>query len=257
MSELDGVSVRYISNASQVIHGEELRACRNLLTILEPSSQNGRTARVSFLTDFILTPNQSAIGLHHPLFSFDHPDAVAQAVIRKLAPVRPDIHRHELIPRIPLEGAGAVGGEVPIRVERKQLRRTGGVDLVLLRAEIARQVRRRDRERRRARTDLRVAFEQVARRHQRRLPVDRGRARLVQLPSDLQQPARRVRHQPVEGIVGPRRDLIVDLLRQAVACRIVPVVVPLQDRPRRVGGFLDRRRQLVGSVVPVLPDNSG
>jgi hypothetical protein len=116
MSELDGVHVRHISNASQVIHGEELRACRNLLTKLKPSSQNGRTGRVSFFTDLILTPNQSAIGLHHLLFSFDHPDAVAQSVVGEFRSVRSDGHRDELIARVPLEGARAIAGEIAIAV---------------------------------------------------------------------------------------------------------------------------------------------
>jgi hypothetical protein len=38
------------------------------------------------------------------------------AVVRKLGPVRADVHGHELVARIPLEAAGAIAGEIPICV---------------------------------------------------------------------------------------------------------------------------------------------
>src|SRR5581483_181465 len=56
------------------------------------------------------------VGLNDAVLLFDRAHTTHLAVIRKFAAVGADGDGDELIPRVPLEGAGAVAGEIAIRV---------------------------------------------------------------------------------------------------------------------------------------------
>jgi hypothetical protein len=71
-----------------------------------------------------------------PVFLLYETHSPLQAIVRKFTAQRPDVDGDELIARIPLEGAGAVAGEITIGVIRECLRRpllvTSYVFVVLL-----------------------------------------------------------------------------------------------------------------------------
>ena len=52
----------------------------------------------------------------------------------------------------------------------------------------------------------------------------------------------------------PARHRIIDLLARPVSRRVVGVRVSFQDRRRRIGRLVGRRRELIGGVVPELVD---
>jgi hypothetical protein len=66
----------------------------------------------SLLDDLNSIPDQLGIPNDRATLLLDHADAALLPIVGKLRATRPDGDGDELIPRIPLEGAGAVGGEI-------------------------------------------------------------------------------------------------------------------------------------------------
>ncbi len=89
----------------------------------------------------MVAPHDFGIRLRDAIFFFDNTYAPSLAVVRKLGPVRSRIDCDQLISGIPLEGAGPVGGQIPIRVVGKCSCRPETVHLILLRGRIPARIR--------------------------------------------------------------------------------------------------------------------
>src|SRR5206468_3722288 len=113
----------------------------DLFALLERSSHDSRAVCRPFLADFLVAPDDLCIRLSNSVFLLDLAHAALFTVIRKLRSMRPDVHRDELIPGIPLKRPATVGCETAIRVVGECLAGTCGIDLVDIAGLIAAAVR--------------------------------------------------------------------------------------------------------------------
>src|SRR5437667_6836875 len=128
-------AVRHFTDAPETIPRVEecLRATPEPVTKVI----DGVTSADSLFTAVASAPDHVRVGLHGARFLFHDAYPPLPSVVRKFTSMGPDVYRDELIASIPLERAGAVAGEIAIRVIRERLAGTRLVHLVRRRAQIA------------------------------------------------------------------------------------------------------------------------
>src|SRR6266545_2676745 len=106
--------VCYFTDAAQAIARIEER----LRPTAEPVAEviAGLTIDDSLFAGVTPAPHHVRVGLHNTSFLFKDAHTPLESVIAELRSVRPDGDRDQLIARIPLKGAGAIGCEIAIRV---------------------------------------------------------------------------------------------------------------------------------------------
>jgi hypothetical protein len=108
--------IRHFVDAAQVIAGKVLRRAAHVLALAQRPPLHCRSIGLSLFTDLLIAPDHPGLRLRRAVLLLHDPHTPLQPVVAELATRRSHLHRHQLIPRIPLQGPCPIAGHVPIRV---------------------------------------------------------------------------------------------------------------------------------------------
>src|SRR5262249_24466934 len=118
------------TDAAEVVTCVEQGVCPLLLDLSEEALRCRGAGRIAFFADFFAAPEKACVGGDDRILFLDNTDAAAQSVVTEFAAVGTGGDGGEAVLGIPLEGAGAVTGHVPVGVMRETLRGAGNSDLI-------------------------------------------------------------------------------------------------------------------------------